>query len=66
VPLALPADIAPAVLTLARLRWSVAAEAVLAVAVLAVTAVLVNTPTGGKLRAAGHLGDGLQRRPRRG
>jgi copper transport protein len=31
--------------TLARLRWSVAAEAVIAVAVLAVTAVLVNTPT---------------------
>lgn len=32
--------------TLARLRWSVTAEAVIAVAVLAVTAVLVNTPTG--------------------
>ena len=31
--------------TLAKLRWSVAAEAVIAVTVLAVTAVLVNTPT---------------------
>jgi copper transport protein len=31
--------------TLSRLRWSVAAEAVIASAVLAVTAVLVNTPT---------------------
>lgn len=32
--------------TLARLRWSVTVEAVIALAVLAVTAVLVNTPTG--------------------
>lgn len=32
-------------LTLTRLRWSVTAEAAIAVAVLAVTAVLVNTPT---------------------
>lgn len=32
--------------TLRRLRWSVAAEAMIASAVLAVTAVLVNTPTG--------------------
>jgi hypothetical protein len=32
--------------TLARLRWSVAAEVVTGVAVLAVTAVLVNTATG--------------------
>ena len=32
--------------TLARLRWSVAAEVLIAAAVLAVTAVLVNTPTG--------------------
>jgi copper transport protein len=31
--------------TLAKLRWSVAAEVVIAVTVLAVTAVLVNTPT---------------------
>lgn len=31
--------------TLRRLRWSVAAEALIAVVVLAVTAVLVNTPT---------------------
>ena len=31
--------------TLTRLRWSVAAEAIIAAAVLAVTAVLVNTPT---------------------
>jgi len=31
--------------TLRRLRWSVAAEAMIATAVLAVTAVLVNTPT---------------------
>jgi copper transport protein len=31
--------------TLARLRWSVTAEVVIALAVLAVTAVLVNTPT---------------------
>jgi copper transport protein len=31
--------------TLGRLRWSVAAEAMIAAAVLAVTAVLVNTPT---------------------
>jgi copper transport protein len=34
-----------AAVTLARLRWSVTAEAVIAAAVLAVTAVLVNTPT---------------------
>lgn len=32
--------------TLARLRWSVTVEAAIAMAVLAVTAVLVNTPTG--------------------
>lgn len=32
--------------TLARLRWSVTVEVVIALAVLAVTAVLVNTPTG--------------------
>jgi copper transport protein len=32
--------------TLARLRWSVTVEAAIALAVLAVTAVLVNTPTG--------------------
>jgi copper transport protein len=32
--------------SLARLRWSVTAEAVIAATVLAVTAVLVNTPTG--------------------
>jgi hypothetical protein len=31
--------------TLARLRWSVTAEAGIAAVVLAVTAVLVNTPT---------------------
>ncbi|HEV2375126.1 MAG TPA: copper resistance protein CopC [Streptosporangiaceae bacterium] len=33
-------------MTLRKLRWSVAAETVVAAAVLAVTAVLVNTPTG--------------------
>jgi copper transport protein len=32
-------------LTLTRLRWSVAAEVMIAMAVLAITAVLVNTPT---------------------
>lgn len=34
-----------AAVTLSRLRWSVSAEVIIAVAVLAVTAVLVNTPT---------------------
>jgi copper transport protein len=34
-----------AAVTLGRLRWSVAAEAMIAAAVLAVTALLVNTPT---------------------
>jgi copper transport protein len=34
-----------AVVTLARLRWSVTAESLIAAAVLAVTSVLVNTPT---------------------
>jgi copper transport protein len=38
-------DTGHAAVTLAKLRWSVAAEATIAVAVLAVTAVLVNTPT---------------------
>jgi copper transport protein len=38
-------DSAREAVTLRRLRWSVAAEAVIATAVLAVTAVLVNTPT---------------------
>jgi copper transport protein len=36
---------ARAAATLGRLRWSVAAEAMIATAVLAITAVLVNTPT---------------------
>jgi copper transport protein len=39
-------DVARMVVTLRRLRWSVAAETVIAITVLAVTAVLVNTPTG--------------------
>jgi FixH len=38
-------DSGRAAVTLGKLRWSVAAEAMLASAVLAVTAVLVNTPT---------------------
>lgn len=38
-------DSGRAAVTLRRLRWSVAAEAMIASAVLAVTAVLVNTPT---------------------
>jgi copper transport protein len=41
-----PQDTGRAAVSLARLRWSVALETVIAVAVLAVTAVLVNTPTG--------------------
>ena len=39
-------DYSHVTVSLARLRWSVTAEAVIAAAVLAVTAVLVNTPTG--------------------
>jgi copper transport protein len=39
------ADSGPSAVTLRRLRWSVAAEALIATAVLAVTAVLVNSPT---------------------
>lgn len=38
-------DSGRAAVTLGRLRWSVAAEAMIAATVLAVTAVLVNTPT---------------------
>lgn len=38
-------DSGRAAVTLSKLRWSVAAEALIASAVLAVTAVLVNTPT---------------------
>src|SRR5262249_61759239 len=38
-------DSGRAAVTLSKLRWSVAAEALTASAVLAVTAVLVNTPT---------------------
>lgn len=40
-----PSDSGQATVTLRRLRWSVAAEATIASAILAVTAVLVNTPT---------------------
>jgi copper transport protein len=40
-----PSDSGRAVVTLRKLRWSVAAEAMIASAVLAVTAVLVNTAT---------------------
>lgn len=41
-----PADPDRVTVTLARLRWSVTAEVLIAATVLAVTAVLVNTPTG--------------------
>jgi copper transport protein len=44
-PNASPPDPGRAAATLGRLRWSVAAEAMIAAAVLGVTAVLVNTPT---------------------